>query len=87
MQDWFNTTMQNLQAGDIGTVIAVLLGILVFFFITKILLNTIKAILIIAAVIILVSFFMPEANILEKAKDMTESASDFIKDKTQNLSQ
>ena len=80
MQDWFNTTVQNVQSGDIGTIIMILLGILIFFFVAKILMNTIKAILIVVAVIVIASFLMPEVGIIEKATEITKSTADFVTD-------
>lgn len=80
MMDWVNATITKLQAGDVATVVMVLIAILVFFFIAKILLSTVKAILIIIAFLVIAAFFMPEAGILERAAEITLGASHYISD-------
>ena len=80
MPEWVNTTLENLQAGDVSTGIAVLVALVAIFFLAKILLNSMKAILIVLAVIVAIAILLPEANIIDKAKDATQSATDYVKD-------
>lgn len=80
MPEWVNTTLENLQAGDVSTGIAVLVTLVAIFFLAKILLNSMKAILIVLAIIVAIAVLLPEADIIEKAKDATLSATDYVKE-------
>lgn len=81
MQEWISSTMQALQAGDVGTGAMVAVGLLVLFLVIKLLMNTLKAVIIVLVVIVAIAIFLPEANVLDKAKGFTENASEFVKDK------
>ena len=79
MPEWVNTTLENLQAGDVSTGVTVLVALVAIFFLAKILLNSMKAVLIIAAIVVTIAILLPEANIIDKAKDATQSATDYVK--------
>lgn len=78
--DWFNTTLEKLQAGDIQTAIIVLLALIAIFFISKLLLNSFKAILIIVALVVVVAVLMPESDVIGQAKTLGGDAVEYVKE-------
>ena len=79
--EWINEITDKLQAGDWQTAAMVLIGLLIVFFVLKLLVNSFKAIIIVVAAIVLLAVLMPESNIIDKTKELGSDALDYAKDK------
>lgn len=81
MPSWATEILEKLQAGDPVASIIVLAGLIAIFFISKLLLSTMKAVFIVMAAVIIIAVLLPEAGVVEKAKNATIDAADYVKDK------
>lgn len=79
--EWLNEITDKLQAGDWQTAAMVLVGLLVLFFVLKLLVNSFKAIIIIVAAIVLLAVLLPDSNIIDKTKELGSNAVEYAKDK------
>ena len=66
MQEMWQQYMQNLAAGDQTTLIASLVGVVVAFFIIKMITGLVKAVAIIAVLLLAGALFFPDAQVMEK---------------------
>lgn|GEM_PF-5503449 len=77
--EFINQIYINLIAGDVFALLMVISAFIIVFFILKIILNAVKALFIVAAILLIAAFLMPDAKILEKTQDAGQQAVDYMK--------
>jgi hypothetical protein len=77
---WFDESLKKIQEGDIQTGAILLVGLLATFLLLKILMNSVKALIVIAAVIIIFVMVLPEVNLIEKIQAVGTDGFNLIKE-------
>lgn len=84
--EFIDQMYRGLLEGDVFTSLMVICAFIVVFFVFKIMLNALKALIIVGTLVLLVSFFMPDEKILEKTSEAGQQAAEIVQELPSKIS-